>query len=120
MCSVILPIRALWHIVHCTMYLYIINYYTILYAHCTMYTLYNVCIISYDTCYKVYTIHYTYYLLSCLLKVKVGERSCGVVNYVKGKNVYRLRCPSGTVGSVVTVYQKNNYLTLCEVQILGF
>ena len=43
---------------------------------------------------------------------------CGTVEYVAGKTVYVVECADQT-GSVVKVTQQNNYLTLCEVEVLG-
>ena len=43
---------------------------------------------------------------------------CGTVVYVAGKNVFVVDC-AGLVGSEVMIVQQYNYLTLCEVQVLG-
>ena len=45
---------------------------------------------------------------------------CGTVNYVAGKNVYKIVCgDAGLSGDVVKVTNADSYLTLCEVQVLG-
>merc|ERR1712176_1444872 len=52
------------------------------------------------------------------VQVFLDDMLCGTVEYVAGKNVYVVECADQT-GSVVKVTQQNNYLTLCEVEVLG-
>jgi len=51
-------------------------------------------------------------------KVYVGDVECGKVKYVEGVSEYKVEC-DGAVGSEVKIVQKNNYLTLCEVEVYG-
>merc|ERR1712003_408803 len=51
-------------------------------------------------------------------KVYVGDVFCGQVVYKAGKVVYEVDC-GHAVGGSVKVVQHGQYLTLCEVQVLG-
>ena len=48
----------------------------------------------------------------------MNREECGSVTYKEGVSVYSVDC-GGVQGSVVKITQENNYLTLCEVQVLG-
>ena len=48
----------------------------------------------------------------------VDDNLCGSVEYEAEKNVYVVDC-ADRVGSVVKITQENNFLTLCEVEVLG-
>ena len=56
-----------------------------------------------------------------LSKVWVGSTKCGSVVYTDNQQAaYRVKCPVGTEGTVVTVKAAaGQYLTLCEVKIMG-
>ena len=51
-------------------------------------------------------------------KVFVNNKICGAVEYEAGKDVYVVDC-GDQVGSVVKITQEGQYLTLCEVEVLG-
>ena len=48
----------------------------------------------------------------------MNNQECGSVTYTEGVSVYSVDC-GGVQGSVIKITQENNYLTLCEVQVLG-
>ena len=48
----------------------------------------------------------------------MGDTLCGAIEWVATKLVYRIGC-DGAAGSTVKVTQNGQYLTLCEVQVLG-
>eukprot|EP00116_Pleurobrachia_bachei_P000230 sb/3460492/ len=52
-------------------------------------------------------------------QVFVGKTLCGSVTYVNGQSVYVVDCGSPIVGEIVKVSLDGDYLTLCEVEILG-
>ena len=52
------------------------------------------------------------------MQVYVGNELCGAVEYVAGQSVYKIDC-GGKVGSAIKIAQDGQYLTLCEVQVLG-
>ena len=50
----------------------------------------------------------------------VGSKLCGVVNWKADKHVYKVTCEDGPLKSrLVKVLQEGDYLTLCEVEVLG-
>ena len=50
----------------------------------------------------------------------VGSKLCGTVKYVSTTSVYAIECEGGPLtGGVVKILKEGDYLTLCEVQILG-
>ena len=57
-------------------------------------------------------------LLNALSKVYVGETLCGAVEWAAGKTVFQVNC-DGASGSKVRITQDGQFLTLCEVQVLG-
>ena len=52
------------------------------------------------------------------IQVFVDDEECGSVTFTEGVSVYSVDC-NGVQGSVVKITQEKNYLTLCEVQVLG-
>ena len=46
------------------------------------------------------------------------DRLCGTVEYVAGRSVFVVDC-ADLIGREVRVTQDHNYLTLCEVEVLG-
>ena len=52
-------------------------------------------------------------------QVFVGDKLCGAVTYVSGQSVFVVDCGSPIVGEIVKVSLNGDYLTLCEVEILG-
>ena len=59
------------------------------------------------------------YKTHVFLQVYVDGQLCGSVSYVAGQPVYVVDCGSPLTGQVVKVTQNGQYLTLCEVEILG-
>ena len=53
-----------------------------------------------------------------LFQVYVGETLCGSVEWAAGKSVFQVNC-DGASGTKVRITQDGQYLTLCEVQVLG-
>ena len=53
------------------------------------------------------------------VQVFVGKTVCGTVTYEIGQSVYVVDCGSPIVGEIVKVSLDGDYLTLCEVEILG-
>ena len=53
-----------------------------------------------------------------MFQVYVGDVFCGQVVYEAGKDIYEVEC-GDAVGKAVKVVQNNQYLTLCEVQVIG-
>jgi len=51
-------------------------------------------------------------------EVWVRDTMCGAVAWESGKDTYEIDC-GGAVGRSVKIMQKDNYLTLCEVQVIG-
>ena len=51
-------------------------------------------------------------------QVYVDNELCGAVEWVATKSVYRIDC-NGLSGSKIRITQEGQYLTLCEVQVLG-
>ena len=52
------------------------------------------------------------------MQVFVDGELCGAVAYEAGVDVYTIDC-EGRVGSEVMVSLAGDYLTLCEVQVIG-
>ena len=48
----------------------------------------------------------------------MGNTLCGEVKWLHGKTVYRVKCYEAS-GSMVKVTQDDEYLALCEVEVLG-
>ena len=57
-------------------------------------------------------------MLTSLLQVYLDKKLCGTVVYYPDRHVYPISC-GGRSGRVVKIVQKNNYLTLAEVQVFG-
>ena len=51
-------------------------------------------------------------------EVYLDNYKCGYVSYYRGVAVYPINC-GGKNGRIVKVVQKNNFLTLAEVQVFG-
>ena len=52
-------------------------------------------------------------------QVFIGDMLCGTVKYIAGQVVYKVICEGGIVGDSVQIKNSNNYLTLCEVKVMG-
>ena len=52
------------------------------------------------------------------MQVYLDTKLCGTIHWYPDRNVYPVNC-GGTSGRVVKIVQKNNYLTLAEVQVFG-
>ena len=50
--------------------------------------------------------------------VYAGNRKCGKISYVRGRNVYTIPC-QGVSASYVKITTVNHYLQLAEVQVFG-
>mgnify|MGYP006957714954 CR=1 FL=1 len=48
----------------------------------------------------------------------MGKTLCGAVKWETDKAVYRVNC-FGTTGNTVKVAQDDEFLALCEVEVLG-
>ena len=48
----------------------------------------------------------------------MGSTLCGEVKWEAEKSVYRVNC-HGATGNMVKVTQDDEYLVLCEVEVLG-
>ena len=53
-----------------------------------------------------------------ITQVYVGTTLCGDVKWEADKSVYRVKC-HGATGNMVKVTQDDEYLVLCEVEVLG-